>query len=112
MAPETLGTLFEAFMIVSFGIAWPMTVLKSLRSKTAKGKSVTFSVFIWLGYAFGIGTHIVVDNINYVLVFYAINMIMVTTDFCLYFRNKGYDRLAAAQLEAELTEARKGGDAK
>jgi hypothetical protein len=80
-------------MLVSFGIAWPTSILKSLRSKTAKGKSLVFMVYVWLGYAFGICAHLVTGAINYPLVFYFINIVMVSIDFGLYWRNRGYDRV-------------------
>ena len=37
-----IAELFEILMIVSFGLSWPMNVLKSYRARTAKGKSLPF----------------------------------------------------------------------
>ena len=45
-----LAQFFEMCMIVCFGISWPISVVKSYRSKTAKGKSGIFSLFVWVGY--------------------------------------------------------------
>jgi hypothetical protein len=87
-----LGQFFEMCMIVCFGISWPISVLKSLRSKTAKGKSMVFSLFVWVGYVCGITGKIVTGNITYVFIFYIINIVMVTIDILLYFRNVKLDR--------------------
>lgn len=46
--------LLEALMILCFGLSWPISIRKSLRSRTAKGKSLFFEFFIWIGYVFGI----------------------------------------------------------
>ena len=35
--------VLEAGMLVCFGISWPFNIAKSLRSRTAKGKSVAVS---------------------------------------------------------------------
>ena len=86
---------FEAAMIICFGLSWPMSVLKSWRSRTTKGKSLLFEVFIFAGYLAGIIGKLVTHNITYVLVFYVINLIMVGVDLCLYYRNARLDRLVA-----------------
>lgn len=46
--------LLETLMIVCFGLSWPISIRKSIVSRTAKGKSLVFECFIWLGYVFGI----------------------------------------------------------
>ena len=87
-----MSQLFEAIMIVCFGISWPMAIFKSWMAKTAKGKSLLFLVFIMTGYAFGICSKIVGNNISYVLFFYILNFMMVFIDLLLYFRNRNFDR--------------------
>lgn len=49
-----MSQIFEAFMVLCFGISWPTSILKSYTSRTAKGKSIIFLVFIFIGYTFGI----------------------------------------------------------
>jgi len=83
--------LFEAFMVISFGISWPISISKSYTSRTAKGKSIVFLIFILFGYLCGIASKIISDNITYVFIFYVINFFMVFVDFCLYFRNRKLD---------------------
>ena len=41
-------------MLVCFGLSWPFNIAKSLRSRTARGKSIAFEVLIILGYLFGL----------------------------------------------------------
>ena len=84
--------LLEAAMIVSFGIAWPTAISKSLKSRTAKGKSLQFLLIILAGYAFGIASKLVAGALTYVFIFYVINFIMVSLDTALYFRNRKLDR--------------------
>lgn len=83
--------LFEAFMVVCFGVSWPTSILKSYRSKTANGKSLVFLFFILFGYAFGIISKLISGKITYVFIFYVLNLIMVSVDIGLYFHNKKLD---------------------
>ena len=87
---------FEVIMMVCFGLSWPASVMKSYTCRTTQGKSLTFEIFVWIGYIAGIAGKIISHNITYVLVFYVINILMVSVDICLYFRNKRLDAAAAA----------------
>lgn len=51
---EMICNLLEALMILCFGLSWPISIRKSWISRTAKGKSLFFEIFIWIGYVFGI----------------------------------------------------------
>ena len=44
-----VSDLLETLMIIGFGISWPFSIYKSYVSRTAKGKSLEFEFFIWLG---------------------------------------------------------------
>ena len=93
-----MSEIFEAAMVICFGLSWPLSVSKSWKSRTAKGKSLMFELFIWIGYVCGIVGKIINHNITYVFIFYVINICMVSTDIVLYFRNVKLDR--AAELKA------------
>ncbi len=80
--------IFEVLMIVCFGLSWPVSIFKSYKAKSTKGKSVFFLIFILLGYACGIFAKAAAGNINYVLIFYIINFVMVLADILLYLKNK------------------------
>ncbi len=87
-----MSEFFEMLMVVAFGISWPMNIVKSLRSKTAKGRSVAFTLLILVGYVCGIVSKLISDKgLTYVFVFYVLNLIMVSIDLGLYFRNRRLD---------------------
>ena len=56
---NNIAQIFEALMVICFGLSWPLSVSKSWKSRTAKGKSLFFEVFIWVGYLFGIAGKII-----------------------------------------------------
>jgi len=88
-----MSELFEAFMVISFGISWPLNIHKSIVSRTAKGKSLAFLLIIMTGYACGIVSKLTAEKgLTYVFVFYVLNLVMVFIDTCLYFRNRELDR--------------------
>lgn len=87
-----MAQILEMLMVISFGCAWPASIIKSYRARSAKGKSLSFLCIIELGYIFGILAKIIGNNVNYVLVFYVINLLMVGADLVLYFRNTRLDR--------------------
>lgn len=86
-----MSQLLEAIMVISFGASWPMSIAKSYKSRTAKGKSLGFLILILFGYLCGIISKLLADKITYVFVFYVLNFILVAIDLCLYFRNKRLD---------------------
>ena len=88
--------LFEAFMMICFGISWPTSIVKSYRSRTAAGTSVVFQFLIFSGYVFGIVSKLVSGQITYVLILYIINLCMISFDIFLYFRNKKLDAQRAS----------------
>ena len=73
-------------------VSWPFNIAKSLRSRTAKGKSVLFEIMIIIGYLFGVAGKLIDGNITYVLAFYALDILLVGTDLMLTFRNRRLDR--------------------
>ena len=94
-----MAELLEITMIVSFGVSWPLNVIKSYKARTTKGKSLSFLCLIFFGYIAGIASKLVnptymaaIDEKWYVLFFYVLNLIMVGTDLCLYVRNRRLDK--------------------
>lgn len=86
-----IAEIFEAAMLICFGVSWPFSVIKSYRSRKTGGKSLVFLVMIFLGYVFGlIGKSIF--NPSYVLIVYSLNTFFVGTDLVLYFRNKRIEK--------------------
>lgn len=83
---------FEAAMVILFGISWPLSIIKSLKAKTAKGKSLLFLMFIEIGYLSGIASKLMYGEIKYNFWFYILNAVMVLTDIVIYFRNRRLDK--------------------
>lgn len=79
-------------MVLLFGAAWPASIAKSLKARTARGKSISFLFVVFVGYICGIASKIVSGNVNYVVYFYVLNLIMVSIDITLYFRNHMLDK--------------------
>ena len=94
-----MAEILEIVMIVSFGAAWPLNVMKSYKARTTKGKSLSFLCLIFFGYIAGILSKFMNPTYMaafgekwYVLFFYVLNLIMVGTDLVLYFRNRALDK--------------------
>ena len=96
----SMPVLCETIMIICFGLSWPSNVMKSIRSRTAKGKSLTFLLLVELGYVAGITGKIISHTYNLATIFYFINFAMVLADICLYFRNAKLDRDRERQQQA------------
>lgn len=87
--------IFEAIMMLCFGLAWPASIAKSWKSKTNKGKSLLFLVIITIGYLCGLIHKLWwQDKVDGVVWLYIFNGLMVSTDMILYFRNMFLDRMA------------------
>lgn len=90
-----MAQFLEIAMIVAFGLSWPNNIITTLKNKSTKGKSLTFLMLIDFGYICGILAKLISGNIVwYVLFFYILNFIMVTTDMCLYFYYRGKEKNA------------------
>ncbi len=80
-----MSDFFEIAMLVSFGISWPINVIKSIRTKSTKGKSLAFLLMIFVGYIFGITSKLMSSDFKwYVMFFYILNLLMVGLDIVLY----------------------------
>ena len=88
--------VFEVGMLLCFAAAWPFNIAKAYRSRTAKGTSIGFMAVIEVGYVLGILNKVVRDDINYVVFFYVLDIVLVGIGMYLYFRNRRLDELAAS----------------
>jgi len=79
-------------MLLCFAVGWPLSILKTLRSKTVKGKSPFFIMVVMAGYAFGI-THKILSGFDWVSYLYVFNFIVVSIDLFLYFHFRKSDRV-------------------
>ena len=87
-------SIFEAIMIFAFGCAWPTSIYKSIKSKSTKGKSLSFLFIIWIGYISGV-LHKIIYSYDFVIFFYILNLLMVSVDIVLYFRNSRLEKVQA-----------------
>lgn len=84
--------VFEAIMLICFGIAWPVSIFKSIKSRNSGGKSSLFSYIVLLGYAAGIINKLINNN-DIVLYLYILNFMMVLIDLILLYRNRRLENL-------------------
>jgi hypothetical protein len=75
----------EAVMFICFGLSWPVSLVKTLRTKRVTGKSPLFLVLIIIGYICGI-THKLIASRDIVILLYLVNLSMILADLGLYLR--------------------------
>lgn len=78
-------SVFEILMLVCFGVSWPLSIAKALRTRQVSGKSPAFMVVVCLGYLSGI-MHKIYFDLDWVVSLYALNFLMVAVDLSLYLR--------------------------
>ena len=87
-----MAHLLETAMLICFGLSWPFNIAKSVRSRTAKGKSVVFEILIITGYLCGLIGKFILGDLSYVVIFYIADILMVSVDLVLTLRNSRLDR--------------------
>jgi len=78
-------SIFEVLMLVCFGLSWPISIAKSLRTRMVSGKSPLFMGIVIAGYTSGI-LHKVFFAPDWVIILYIVNLMMVAIDLALYLR--------------------------
>ncbi len=91
-----MSEIFEMFMLICFGLSWPMSVIKNIRARTARSMSLPFTLLIIVGYIAGITAKIMSGQVNFVLAVYLINLAIVSLNVIVYFINRRHDRLTEA----------------
>lgn len=92
---EVNFSIFEFGMLACFGICWPVSIYKSLKSKRTEGKSLLFLWIVWLGYVSGL-LHKVIYSFDFVIILYIFNSVLVFIDIMLYMK---YSRHSMATLK-------------
>jgi len=82
-------SIFEAIMLICFGAAWPVSIFKSLTTRSIEGKSFWFMIIVLAGYGAGI-THKLIYDLDNVFFLYILNFLLVLIDILLYWKNKRY----------------------
>lgn len=86
--------IFETIMLICFGLSWPINAIKAYKARTAKSTSLPFIMLIFTGYVAGILAKVVSGQFNYVLAVYIINIVIVSFNIVVYFRNVNLDKKA------------------
>lgn len=94
---ETVSSLLETLMLICFGFSWPLNLIKSYKARTAKSTSLPFILLIITGYIAGIAAKIITAANGkeikvYVLAAYFLNLIIVSLNLFVYFRNLAFDK--------------------
>ena len=76
---------FEFGMLFCFGICWPVSIYKLLKSKRTEGKSLLFLIIVFIGYLSGLA-HKIIYNYDFVIILYLSNAILVFVDIVLYLK--------------------------
>ena len=93
-----MSEILEIIMLVAFGVSWPISLIKNIKSRSTKGVSILFYFLILVGYVAGIISKFTNEaymaSINekwYVLIFYFFNFTVVGLNIIVYFRNKAIE---------------------
>ncbi len=78
-------SILEAAMLLCFGLSWPVSVIKALRTKIVTGKSPFFMALVAIGYTNGI-LHKAMYSRDWLIILYMFNLSMILFDLYLYSR--------------------------
>ena len=76
-------SFFEVIMLICFGISWPISIAKTVRTRQVAGKSPLFMAIVITGYASGI-VHKLLYSHDWIISLYILNLLMVVVDLTLY----------------------------
>lgn len=94
-------SLFEITMLICFGAAWPLAIVKSIRSRRTGAKSLPFLCVVLIGYISGV-LHKLFYHMDVVIWLYALNGTMVAIDIGLYLRNHRFEQESLAEAPCQL----------
>jgi uncharacterized protein with PQ loop repeat len=80
-------SIFEAVMLLCFGMAWPFSIYKSWKTKKNGSKSLIFLTALMIGYVSGI-IHKILYNFDGVLYLYILNATMVSIEIIFFMLNR------------------------
>ena len=108
----TNGEIFETIMLLCFGLCWPVSIFKALRTKMVHGKSVAFMILVIAGYLSGATSKIVrfacgSDSLEFTVWLYFFNGSLVVVDLLLYLK---YHKRSVAAVDEYISIPTEGGD--
>ena len=89
----TFAEICETVMLVCFGLSWPISLIKNIKLKSAKGMNMQFILLIIVGYIAGISAKIIKGVYGFVFFMYILNIVIVSMNLIVYFINKHYDKM-------------------
>lgn len=107
-----MSGVFEALMLVCFGLSWPINAIKAWTLRSAKGTNWNFLALITVGYLFGIAAKFCGGTINWVLAVYLLNLVCVGANWAIFFRNRRLDAQADHEDYLKAQRRLNGEDAK
>ena len=79
-----VGEICEGVMMLTFGLSWPMQIIKTIKTKNPMGKSFLFMGLVLLGYLAGLASRAFDGEFfEPVTALYVLNTLMVATDLTL-----------------------------
>lgn len=103
-ARSTQISVPEAVMFVCFGLSWPISVGKALRTKKVSGKSPLFMTIIAFGYLCGVA-HKIYYSRDLLIVLYLFNLVMILIDLGLYLKYRVGENSYELQPNASVQSA-------
>jgi len=95
-----IAEILETIMLICFGCSWPLNLIKNYKSRSAKSMSLGFLLLICFGYIVGIAAKLIklfdpnLPNPTwYLLTVYILNLVIVSANVAVYFRNRHFDKL-------------------
>lgn len=94
----------EAVMFICFGLSWPVSVCKALRTKKVSGKSPFFMSLIAFGYLCGVA-HKIIYSRDLLIVLYLFNLVIILIDLSLYLKYKVVENPSELRTNAAIQQA-------
>lgn len=88
-------SILEAAMLICFGLSWPVSIMKTLKTKVVSGKSPLFISLIAFGYVCGI-THKLLYSMDSLIILYCFNLMLILIDLFLYWRYSNREIILAS----------------
>jgi hypothetical protein len=97
-------SIFEICMLICFGVSWPLSIAKTIKTKTVTGKSILFLIIVILGYACGI-LHKVMYSMDCIIYLYIANLVLVAIDLglCIYYSSPARNKKRMGFVGKETT---------
>ena len=92
-----MADILEMFMIIFFGLSWPVNCVKLWCARTTRGVSALFYCLVMAGYLLGIASKVVklgqgITTPFYVWFCYCLNILLIFACLLIYFRNRRLER--------------------